>query len=490
MSEGKVAKNTAYLVMAFVGQKVLSFLYFTVLARSVGVQGAGRYFIAISFTTIFSIFVDIGLSNVLVREVAKFPDKARTLLANVLGLKVILAACTVIAVSVAAAILNYPLETRLMIAIASAVMVLDSIHLVFYAVMRGYQNLRYEAIGVVIGQLITLVAGGTFLAMRLPLPFLVVALFFGSAWNFVWSWLCVSRRFKVRPSLSFDKTMMAFLWSVTIPFALSGIFSRVYSYIDSIMLSKIVGETAVGFYSVAYKITFAFQFLPMAFAAAMYPAMSKYYVADRQKLNAIFGSSMTYLMLMVTPIAFGISVLAEPIIAKVYGPAYAGSVAPLKILILSLFFAFLYWPAGSLLNACDRQSSNTKAMGATVLVNIILNIFLIPRYGAVGAAIAAFVGNATLFFVALHLTRDVARLDEQRFTKPAVRILFSGVLMSLALTLFLKSVPLLLLIAMGAVVYVGSIFVTKALTMAEAKKLANVFLRRGKGVSDIVSEEI
>ncbi|MBI4458142.1 oligosaccharide flippase family protein, partial [Candidatus Uhrbacteria bacterium] len=155
-SAGRVVKNTAYLMSAFVGQKLLSFLYFTVVARTVGVEGTGRYFLAVSFTTMFSILTDIGLSNVLVREVAKVPERANKLLANVLGLKAILAGVSLLAVHSVSRMLGYSEQTLLMITIASLVMVLDSVHLIMYAVMRGFQNLRYEAVGVVSGQVITI----------------------------------------------------------------------------------------------------------------------------------------------------------------------------------------------------------------------------------------------------------------------------------------------------------------------------------------------
>jgi O-antigen/teichoic acid export membrane protein len=215
--------------------------------------------------------------------------------------------------------------------------------------------------------------------------------------------------------------------------------------------------------------------------------MSNYYVADRQKLSAIFSASLTYLLVMATPIAFGISVLAGPIIAAVYGPSFAGSVEPLKILILSLFFAFLYWPAGSLLNACDRQASNTKIMGVTMVVNIILNAILVPRFGVIGAAVSAFIGNAVLFFGALYMTRDIVRLDEKHFVRPAALILFSGVLMSSTLMLLMDSVPLLMLIPLGAAVYLAGLFGTRAVTVDEVRRLVDIFLRRGKTVSDIVA---
>lgn len=482
-----MAKNTAYLVAAFVGQKLLSFVYFTLVARAVGVEGAGKYVIATSFTTIFSIFVDLGLSNVLVREVAKFPEKAGTLLANVLGLKTILAAGSAVAVTVAAWLLGYSPEVRVMIAVATIVMTLDSVHLVFYSVMRGFQNLRYEAVGVVTGQVVTITAGGLFFALHLPLPFLIVALLCGSAWNVFWSARMLVRKFPVPVQLALDPGVVRFFRDVTVPFALAGIFSRIYSYIDSIMLSKLGTEADVGLYGVAYKLAFAFQFLPMSFAAAVYPAMSEYYVKDRKKLGNVFVTSMKYLMFLVVPLAFGIAVLAEPVVTTVYGTAFRGAVVPLQILIFSLVFAFLYWPAGSLLNACDRQSSNTWIMGTTMVVNIAMNAALLPRYGAVGAAFSALVGNFVLWAGAMFAAAGITPYDRMKLLKDAAKSVFAGSFMALTLTILAPYAHFLLLIPLGVVEYGAVLVAVGGVTVAELKDMAAVFLRRGKRLSDIVS---
>jgi len=487
MPEGKVAKNTAYLLTAFVGQKVLAFVYFTIVARWVGVEGSGRYFVALSFTTIFSIFVDLGLSNVLVREVAKVPDEAKKLLSNVLGIKVVLSVLTVAAVFVTARLLRFPEQTRLMIGIASVVMVLDSIHLVFYAVMRGFQNLRYEAVGMISGQAVIITAGLIFIFSGLPLPFLVVALICGSTWNVLWSGTRLVKYYGIRPRLSLDPAVARFYWQVTVPFALAGIFSRVYSYIDSVMLSRMVSETAVGFYGAAYKITFAFQFLPMGLAAAVYPAMSGYYVSDRGRLGRVLVTSLRYLMLAVLPLTTGIFVLASPVIRLVYGPAFAGSVAPLQILIFSLIPAFLYWPAGSLLNACDRQAKNTMVMGLTMVSNVFLNIFLLPRYGAVGAASAALVSNSILFGSAYYYASRVTAIDHRSLLRSAARIVLSAGVMALAVQLVKGAAGVFVSIPLGVMVYAGVLWSVRGITWAETKSLIDIFLRRGRGVSDIIA---
>jgi len=184
---GKIARNTIYLTIATVGQKALAFLYFILIARLAGVEGTGKYFFVVSFTTIFSIFVDLGLSSVLIRETAKKREMAGKYLGNILGAKVVLGVLTYIAVIVAINVMGYPPATKFMVYLSGLVMLLDSFNVTFYAVFRGQQNLRYESMGVVISEALIIVFGGISLIFHAPLYFLLLALMSGSIFNFFFS---------------------------------------------------------------------------------------------------------------------------------------------------------------------------------------------------------------------------------------------------------------------------------------------------------------
>ncbi|MEY4722970.1 MAG: hypothetical protein RLZZ324_483, partial [Candidatus Parcubacteria bacterium] len=444
---------------------------------------------ATALTTIFSVFVDLGLANVLVRETAKKKESATNLLGNVLGAKVVLAAAAALAVTIAARVLKYDAITLEMIAIATAVMVLDSIHLVFYAVIRGFQDLRYEAVGVVTGQFVTIVSGGIFIfALHLPLPFLIVALVMGSTWNVLWSSYALTRKFPVKIRVLFQAETLKYLALISAPFALAGIFTRVYSYLDTVMLSRLASSAVVGAYGVANKLTFAFQFLPMSFAAAVYPAMAEYHVTNREKLGILFVSSIRYLLVAVVPLCFGIAVLATPLVRTIYGAKFEGAVAPLQVLIFSLVFAFIYWPVGSLLNACDRQGRNTVMLGVTMGANALLNVFLIPRFGALGAAWAALLCNVVLFFGAVYAARGLAQYHAGSLLRSAVQIMFAGSFMGTSVFLLEPYLPLLVLIPVAAVVYLAVLVGIGGMRGDELKMLADFALRRGgKKISDIMA---
>jgi O-antigen/teichoic acid export membrane protein len=89
-----IARNTSYFTLALVLQKIISLAYFTMYARELGPNDLGQYYFAISVTSIFAIFIDFGLSNILTREIAKHPEKSSDLLGNILTVKLVLAAIT------------------------------------------------------------------------------------------------------------------------------------------------------------------------------------------------------------------------------------------------------------------------------------------------------------------------------------------------------------------------------------------------------------
>ena len=132
------------------------------------------------------------------------------------------------------------------------------------------------------------------------------------------------------------------------------------------------------------------QFLPLAFAAALYPTFSSQMAGDQTALKQTFDSSIWYMLILSVPIAFGLWAVA-PEAVQLAGSEYAASAIVLQSLVFVLIPIFLDFPVGSLLNAADRQSTKTWLMGITMVINIILNALFIPQFGIVGAAYAALV---------------------------------------------------------------------------------------------------
>lgn len=425
-----IARNTSYLTLALILQKIISFTYFTLLARYVGPANLGKYYFAISFTTIFAIFIDLGFANVLTREVAKDQSRSQKWLANILALKVPLALLSLAAVFILINLLGYDETTRNLVYISSICMVLDSFTVTFFAVIRGFHNLRFESISSVVFQLIVLIFGYGALLLGGGLVPAMFALALASSYNFIYSLLILQRKIKIGIRIAYDKYLIKEILFISWPFAVYAIFQRLYTYLDSVLLSILAGDEQVGLYQIAFKIIFALQFLPMAFTASLYPAMSSYWHSNREQLLVSFERAMNYLIIISLPIIVGAIVLADKIIL-LFKAGYGGALLPLQISIISLFFIFINFPIGSLLNACDRQKKNTFNMGVVMILSIILNLLLIPYWQAVGASVTVLVSNFAMFILGIIEVKKIIAYRSSKNLKVFSKVLLASLVMGL-----------------------------------------------------------
>lgn len=472
-----IAKNTSYFTLGLILQKIISFAYFTLLARALGPEDLGKYYFAISFTTIFAIFIDLGLANVLIREVAKTQDRAEEILGNVMAIKIPLAILSLLAVVLAINVLGYPELTRDLVYLSAISMVLDSFALTFFSVSRGFHNLLYESLASVWFQIIVLVFGLSVLYSGFGLRWQMVALSLASVFNFSYSAFILLRRWKIKIQPVFNKEMIVKIATIAIPFAVFGIFQRLYMYLDSVFLSLLAGDKQVGLYQVAFKIVFALQFLPAAFIASLYPAMSAYWASNREQLVIAFERAMNYLIIISLPIAIGTIVLADKIVL-IFKSGYGDAVLLLQIAIASIPFLFLNFPIGSLLNACDRQKANTWNMGIVTAVSVIMNLILIPKWQAVGASFTVLITNILMFVLGMII---VPRIIEYKIKKNLLVLLKSftaGLVMSFFIWYLKTTVNIFAVVTIGGVVYFVLLFVLGAFKKEDVISILQSFKRK------------
>lgn len=457
-----MAQNTIYLTLASIGQKIIAFLYFTLIARYIGVEDTGAYFLAIAIIMIIMVLDDIGITSIVIREIARKESDAKIWIRTVLGIKTFTIPITILIAFFLPQILDYSHTIVILVRIAIIILVADTLSLSFYGVLRGMHKLKYEALGLFIGQAFSAIAGSIMLLFGIAtLPLLVIALCIGSLWNMAFSIYMVVRRVgwsALVPTwkLGFGPMKVAFA------FFLASVFVKVYSYADSVILERVLSETAVGLYAVAYKFTYAFQFLPLAFVAALYPTMSTY-SKDINKLKQIILESFWYVSLIGIPIVFGIWSVAPEVIQIFYGSQFMGSVLPLQILIFALIFIFLDFPIGSLLNATDRQNVKTAIMGFTMVINVLLNLILIPIFGVVGACISSLFGFIFMFFAGWFFACKSVRVKFSDLIKLTYKIFLSAIIMAIFVLLIKQFVNIFIAIICGGIIYIILIFLLGAI---------------------------
>lgn len=476
MSSGaQVAKNAAWLIGATTVNKVLAFVVFFVVARWAGPLVTGTFFFSISVTSVFVVLADLGMTPVIIRAVAADREDAARLLGAALKAKLMFIPLAIVGAIGYALMRHVDVVTLTTIAVACAVMSADTVHLILYGALRGKQNLRPESIGMFIGQILTAVVTLIVAAIGGGPIWLAVGLLFGSSWNVIWS-IWNMRRFGIAWSAARWIDLRQ-LFQEAVPFAIAGISVKLYSYVDSLLIQAHQGTYTVGMYAVAYKMTYALQFLPLTFSAALYPAFAASWKKhDHEGIQRTFLGSLRFLAAISFLLSSSLSALAAKIIPFIYGPHYIDAIAPFQILPWVLLPIFMDFPVGALMNATHRAHLKTTAMVCTMAVNVILNFILVPRFGPVGAAWSGVVSFWTLLFIGLWFTRNDAGWKSPLWI--LVRASIVSALSWIVWTICLQFMPWIVAAIVGGVVAVGFGFASQLMTVNDLRFLKR--LRRSQ----------
>lgn len=459
----RIAKNTTYLTMALVIQKVIAFFFFLIIARQLGGEGTGIYISAFSFAAFFGVFVDLGLAPVITREIARKPEKTTELLRATVSLKLFLSAAVYLCLLAVVYLLKTlslahpPLEV---VAVAGLIMILDSFVLTGSSVFRGWQNLWFESVVVIVNK-VAVFAFGLLVLWLAPSAFAVaIAILCGGIASFFLLTHYLGLRIQQPWWPRIDTTAWKKLLSMATPFAVAAFFATAYAHFDSILLTILKGNEAVGLYSVASKTMNAFTFIPSAFAVALYPAMSADYRHSAAHLTNLLEQSLRYLLLLSAPIAAGLFLFADFFVRRL-GADYAESAIAVQILMPSLIFVFLSYPFGALLNATDRQHWQTTVIASGMILNTALNIFLIPAYSFIGASISWFITNMMVIILAAVLAKKVVNYRLYPLIITTLRTSLAIALMTFCVILLRPLLSELAIIPIAALSYIMVLFITR-----------------------------
>lgn len=434
MQAKSLAQNTTFLTISSALQKVVAFVYYSFLAKGIGPAETGKYNFALIFTGVFILFMDFGLGPVLTREGARHEDQIEQKFRQTLGLKIILIVLSLLGM---AAVVGFGLvrfknidSTDLqLISLAGLVIILDTLTFTLLSTFRAFRNLSVESMAIVLYQLIIFGCGMFVITRHLPTPFLVLALLAGSLSNFIF----VAILLKIRTHISFKPI---FNWSVfksllklSIPFALAGAFFKLSGSVDSLLLKVLSENRFVGWYGLAYKLSFALTVLPGSFASSFFPQAAATFETHKEQLGKLFEKATVYMFILSIPIVVGIFFLGDNLIYSVYGQAWEASILPLQILATGLIFSFWNYPVGNLLNAVNKQLLNTTNMGIALVVNIALNLLLIPKYTFVGAAIANALSAVVLVSLGLPHVKKFTHFSWRLVARKTFGIIAAGAVM-------------------------------------------------------------
>lgn len=450
----KLAKNTTILLASEIINKVLSFFLIIIIARYLGDVGLGKYSFVFAFVGIFYIISDFGISMLMTREVAKDRLLTKKYTDNVFTFKVIIAVFTILVPFMIILLTEKSFDVRIGVLIAGIAMSLNYMAYPFRNVFLAHEKQIYHAVYSIIERIIAFTLGIVVLYLGYGLLSFLMVLVLSNFVSLIYSYLVVSKKF-TKVGFELDINFLKGALKKSLPFWFTLIFMTFYFKIDTIMLGFMSGFQVTGWYNAAYKIIDAFTAIPFIIAIVVFPVMSRFHKNKEKFLQLLYKKSFYYLFMLGLPLAVGTTLIAGRIILFVYKSAFENSTIALQILIWAVMFIFVNYIMGYLLNSIEKQVLFTYSTGFCALLNVALNLILIPKYSYIGASIATVLTECLNFMILFYLT------SKEGYKLNLLSIFYKPVLATIpmaALLFYLKSVHLLILIPSTIIFYFAILF--------------------------------
>lgn len=406
----RIAKNTASLMVADAVSKGLLFLLIILIARNLGDVTFGKYSFAFAFTSLFAVFADFGLSTLTIREIARNREYAGKYLGNISLIKLLLSIITGIFIVISINLLDYPSDTILAVYFAGAYVIVNSFSQFFRAFFRAFEKMEYEAVTRITERILLFIAVASMLHFGYGLVPIISVFFIVSVFNFFVTIVLVLKRF-VKPSYDIDPKLWKEIIKEALPFGLTAVFVVIYFKIDTIMLSIMINDATVGWYNAAYNIVDGLIFvIAGSLTGALYPLMSNHYKSSN-KIKEVFTKSFRLLFFVGVVVALIVTAFSDKIIFIIYGAEYANSVMALKILIWAFFIICISTVSSTLLNSAGKQKIVAIGTCLGAILNISLNLVLIPRYSLEGAAFATVITEVFGFLIYFYYVMKIINPD-------------------------------------------------------------------------------
>lgn len=388
MLSGQVAKNAGWLIGGKLGQMLINLLVGLLTARYLGPSNYGLISYATAYVAFFTTLSDLGINGVLVKEMIDHPGEEGEILGSSILMRVFSSILSAISIVAIVSVVDRDEPTTILIVALCAFGIVFRLFEVFNYWFQAQLRSKVTALVSLVAYAITaiykvilLVIGAdvVWFALATSVDYICIAVFLYGCYR-----KCGGAKLKVVWS-----TCKRIL-SKSCYFILPGLMVAVYGQTDKLMLKQMISDEEIGFYATATAICGMWCFVLSAIIDSLYPSiMQSHSMGDEagfERKNKLLYAIVFYVSMAVS---IGFVLLAKPVIWILYGEAYLPAVNPLRIITWYTAFSYLGVARNAWIVAKERQKYLIWIYLSAAVANVLLNLALIPLWGASGAALAS-----------------------------------------------------------------------------------------------------
>ncbi|HBE43970.1 MAG TPA: flippase [Deltaproteobacteria bacterium] len=406
--------NTSWLFAEKVLRMAVGLFVGVWVARYLGPSQYGLLSYTQAFVGLFTAFATLGLDGIVVRELVRDEGKRDELLATAFWLKFIGAIVMIGFIAIAVQFTSNDYYTNILVFIVASATIFQAFNVIdfyFQAKVLG----KYIALANSTCLFLSSIVKIALILYKAPLIVFVWAVVFDSvilALGYLYFYLKLSPANHLSPithhpspitfplsHFTFNKSMVISLLKDSWPLILSGLAVMIYMRIDQVMLQEMMGSEAVGQYSAAVRISEAWYFIPLVISSSLFPAIINAKKQSEELYYARFQRLYDLMVWISLAIALPMTFLSGWVINLLYGSAYNQAGSVLMIHIWTGVFVSLGVASGKWFLAENLQTLSFWRTFYGMVINVILNLILISKYGVQGAAVATLFANFTAAFL-------------------------------------------------------------------------------------------
>lgn len=384
----RIIANTSWLMGERVVRLIIGIFISVWVARYLGPDQYGLLSYVGAFVGLFAVFAHLGLNNLTVHRIVETPEQTNELLGTTFVLQLIGGIVTLVLCVIAGLILHSDDElTRTLIFFLAFSPIISS-----FNVINLWHQSQFQSYLTVIARsaaliLIPLLKVGLIL-IEAPLTAFVLVGVVEAAIGAIGLIVVYHLKGNSMRAWQFRYESATALLKKGWPLLLSAVAIAIYMRIDQILLREMMGNSEVGIYSVAVRISEIWYFVPIAIMASLFPVLTAAKKKNETHYYRRFKQTFRLMLLLSLTVAVLMTFLSDWLVLLLYGEPYAeaGSVLAIHIwagVPVAVGLATTPW---LIIEGLTNISFQKTVFGA--VVNVVLNLILIPLYGAVGAAIA------------------------------------------------------------------------------------------------------
>lgn len=450
-----IAHNTIIQIIGKGTGLIFSILTLGLLTRYLGPTQFGYYTTAFAFLQVFGILIDFGLQMITAQLISDPNEDESKMLSNIFTLRLLMGSIFFIAPFISF-FFPYPLTVKIGIIITSFTYLFTTLSTILIGIFQKHLLMKKVAFADFMSKF-------TFFLLALLAIFYdwgIIGIFIvslaSSGAYFIIVYFYAVRITRIRLIIDFEKwkKIISRAW----PIALSIALNLIYFKADTIILSLVKSQEAVGLYGAPYKILETLIGFSYLFLGLLLPLMtSSYAEKNHDQFQNIIQRGFDVMVMIALPMIFGTFILGKKIMVLVAGEAYAVSGDLLKILIIASGAIFVSAVFGYAIVAMNKQKQMIRYYLLNAAVSLAGYLIFIPRYSFWAAAWITVASEIFILCFALRILYKNTRFSPRLHI--FVKSLLASAVMALLLSFF-ANMHVIVSLSLGIVAYSLTLYAT------------------------------